>query len=220
MNLLKILALSLIGVSMCMGQVALAHEKDVERTLFIQVDDKGLVALWAARGSGKQVQLQGKMVDIDRNGKLNEGEKKLLAASLLQKGMAGVTFSYAGAPLDKPKKFETRLKEVPAGAEFVEAIGMASYEPRGAEKESLAVELTIAKGYGPVTVQVQALGERFIGWVNRAIVSPDRKGLTVPVQLKPEQTLKVVIVKGDVPEPKGLPSRHTHGHEDEHEDEH
>ena len=106
MNVVKKLALGLLVASMCMGQTALAHDKDVERTLFVQVDDKGLVALWAARSTGKRVQLQGKMVDIDRNGKLSEGEKKLLAASLLQKGMAGVTVDYAGARLEKPNKFE------------------------------------------------------------------------------------------------------------------
>lgn len=188
-----------------------AHNKDVERTLFIQLDDQGLVALWAARGTGHRIELQGKMVDVDRNGKLSDGEKKLLAASMLQKGTAGVTIDYAGHRLTKPNKFETRLKETPPGAKFVEALGMASYEARGADKESLAVEITIEKGYGPVTVQVQALGERFIGWVNRAIVSADRKGLTVPVQLKPEQTLKVVVVKGVAPEPK-LPPASAHGH--------
>lgn len=181
---------------------AVAHDKDVERTLFIQVDDKGLVALWAARSSGQRVELQGKMVDLDRDGKLSEGEQKLLAASLLQKGTAGVTIDYAGQRLTQPKKFETRLKETPAGAKFVEAMGMASYDALGADKESLAIEITVAEGYGPVTVQVQALGERFIGWVNRAMVSPDRKGLTVPIQLKPEQKLKVVVVKGTAPEPK------------------
>lgn len=211
MKFVKKLALALLVTSFCIGHTALAHDKDVERTLFVQIDDKGLVALWAARSTGKRVQLQGKMVDVDRNGKLSEGEKKLLAASLLQKGMAGVTVDYAGERLEKPNKFETRLKEVPVGSDFVEALGMASYDARGADKESLAVELKVAKGYGPVTVQVQALGERFIGWVNRAVVAPDRKGLVVPVQLKPEQTLKVVVVKGEAPA-KPQPQKHEDVH--------
>jgi hypothetical protein len=191
-------------------QSAFAHEQDVQRTLFIQIDDQGLVALWGARSTGKQVQLQGKMVDIDRNGKLSEPEKKLLAVSLLQKGMAGVTVVYAGQTLTKPKKFETKIKDTPAGADFVEALGMASYEALSSEKESLAIELTVAEGYGPVTVQIQALGERFIGWVNRAMVAPDRKGLTVPIQLKPEETLKVVVVKGKAPKPKVQAGKDTH----------
>ena len=191
MKFVKNLVAALFIASLCMGQTALAHDKDVERTLFVQIDDKGLVALWAARSTGKRIQLQGKMVDLDRDGKFSGGEKKLLAATLLQKGMAGVTVDYAGARLEKPNKFETRLKEVPVGSDFVEALGMASYDARGADKESLAVELKVVKGYGPVTVQVQALGERFIGWVNRAIVAPDRKGLLVPLQLKPGDVSRI-----------------------------
>jgi hypothetical protein len=187
---------------------AMAHDKDVERTLFIQVDDEGLVALWAVRGSGQRVELQGKMVDMNRDGKLSDGEKKLLAASMLQKGTAGITIDYAGLRLTQPAKFESKLKETPPGAKFIEAAGMASYAARGADKDSLAVEITVQEGYGPVTVQVQALGERFLGWVNRAIVAPDRKGLTVPVQLKPEQTLKVVVVTGKAPEPKERKDAH------------
>ena len=211
MKFVKNLVAGLFIASLCTGQTALAHDKDVERTLFVQIDDKGLVALWAARSTGKRIQLQGKMVDLDRDGKFSGGEKKLLAATLLQKGMAGVTVDYAGARLEKPNKFETRLKEVPVGSDFIEALGMASYDARGADKESLAVELKVVKGYGPVTVQVQALGERFIGWVNRAIVAPDRKGLALPVQLKPEETLKVVVVKGKAP-PKPEPKTHKDVH--------
>ena len=209
MNFSKALAFGLLILLLGSGFPAQAHNKDVQRTLFVQVDDQGLVALWAARSSGKQVQLQGKMVDIDRNGSLGPGERKLLAASLLQKGMAGITLDYAGKRLEKPNKFETRLKEVPVGSDFVEALGMASYDARGADKESLAVELTVAKGYGPVTIQVQALGERFIGWVNRAVVAPDRKGLAAPVQLQAEETFKVVVVKGKAPEPKKI-EKHSH----------
>jgi hypothetical protein len=201
--------LALIALACWLGAAtAMAHDKDVERTLFIQVDDEGLVALWSARSSGQRVELQGKMVDVDRNGKLSDGEQKLLAASLLQKGTAGIHIDYAGQRLTQPKKFEIRLKETPAGAKFVEAMGMASYSALGGDKESLAIEISVAEGYGAVTVQVQTLGERFIGWVNRAMVAPDRKGLTVPIQLKPEQKLKVVVVKGKAPEPKERKEAH------------
>ena len=71
----------LVLASCLFSMPAWAHDKDVERTLFVQLDDQGLVALWAARGTGQRVELQGKMVDVDRNGKLSDGEKKLLAAN-------------------------------------------------------------------------------------------------------------------------------------------
>ena len=214
MNFINKWILGLFLAVLGTAQIGNAHNKDVERTLFVQVDDQGLVALWAARSSVKKVQLQGQMVDLDRNGKLSPAEKKLLAASLLQKGMAGVTLDYAGKRLEKPNKIETRLKEVPVGSDFVEALGMASYDAQGTDKESLAVEIRIAKGYGPLTIQFQALGGRFIGWVNRAVVAPDRKGLAVPVLLKAEETMKVVVVKGEAPKPKEKKNTHSHSHKD------
>lgn len=198
----KRIVLGVLSILMLFGAQGLAHDKEVDRTLFIQIDDKGIVALWGARSNGTEMKLQGTLVDLDRNGKFSDGEKKLLAAGLLSKGMAGVSIRYAGEGLPKPKSIETKLKDRAAGTDFVEALGMASYEIPVSEQESSAIEIAVDKGYGPVTVQVQTLGERFVGWVNRAPVALDRKGLKGATQLKAGETLKVVVVKGHAPKPK------------------
>ncbi|MEE2960490.1 MAG: hypothetical protein VYA34_07075 [Myxococcota bacterium] len=150
-----------------------AHKASEKRGLRLQVDDGVLIGLWNYRPKRASAQSLGKLYDLNRDGQLNDAEKKMVLAALFQKAKAGVRLSLGPRVLEL-----SALKlEVSRGSDWstgrVEILGLAEYFI-GQKTQDNFIQIAVAAGYPGMRIELYSKGKNKIEFLEPVISSASR----------------------------------------------
>ena len=172
-----------------------AHGGVSSRSLVLQVDAHGVAGLWDVTERGQRVALLLAMFDLNRDGKLSSKEKAAVAASIVQRGMAGVSVAVEGRPLRSGDSLRARVVEGDGRKNSLEAVGLVTYStPLTAD--SYAFEVSVGDGYGALGLQLQTLGSWRLAGAEFTKLAEDGRGLGAPQTIAPGGTLRFQIERG------------------------
>ncbi len=156
-----------------------AHTTPSERRVMVQVDEQGVALALELSVRGREAALLLAQLDVDRDGRLSQGEATAVARLLTQKGLAGLRLRWDEAPL-AVTAVDARLT---SQGPVLTALALVQLDapPAGGGLHDLSIELE--GGYGGALVQAQALGAFRVFAAGSHALARDRRGLLRPAEL-------------------------------------
>ena len=170
-----------------MSMPVAAHTYKPERELTIQLDDQGEAALWELSMGGPQAAVLFAAGDLDHNGELSEGERTVLAVSMLTKAVGGVSLTWDGEALTRAH-LQPRLD---GAGRVLTARGLTELKLEGQSVRCGAhvLRIRLEPRAALLGVDVRALG----GWRVDGIAAGGLHEATLPVVLAPNEYLDVRV---------------------------
>ena len=171
-----------------------AHHLPSERELFIQVDERGAIALWQIRVHGSSATAFAKVWDQDHNGAWSDAEAAGAATTLTAKSMSGVQISWDGFELkpgrSRPRLVDERPRSSTLGANLVVPLSLPTVE--GDQHQLL---ISVAARTTPLTVSISTKHPWQIETAAGARITHDHQSLETPIVVEPNGQLSVRLAR-------------------------